>query len=244
MANTSELADLSWSPDHEFIWGTIFGAAGTEIVGDRDLLKAVVAFANDHSVADELLRAGRRHDIESKNGKRKRKPATESEIDAAIARDRADAQDLLRTAVEDFPALFNRVKTFVGSYGWFSVVRRPAFGMTSTGKVGIVWRLDSDDVPLTAGRRFDHALAYAAALLVSDEYESRSKLRCCKLESCGRFFYFEREPGKGGRPRDSYCSTEHASIAHQKDSARRHREAKRKRIEAAEARKKQRRRHK
>jgi hypothetical protein len=240
--NSTELQDLSYNPDHEFVWQTVFGDTPSRVIGDRDLLHAVVRFANGESVADQFIRAGRLVEMTGSEG---RIEVTDAEIDAAIARDRSQARQLLHAAIEDLPFLLGVLTLFTKLHpGGFGIVRRPSFGTTSTGEIGVEWVLDLDDAPHSGGRRFDHALAYTAALLYSDEFQCRSKLRCCKLESCGQFFYFDREPGKAGRPRDSFCSTEHAAIAHQKDSARRHREAKRKRIEAAEARKKQRRRHK
>ena len=242
MVKSTGLQDLSYNPDHEFVWQTVFGDTGQRVISDRDLLHAFVTFANGETVADQFVRAGRLVEMTGSEG---RIEVTDAEIDAAVARDKLQARQMLHAAIDDLPSLWGVLALFTKLHpGGFGIVRRPSFGITSTGSTGVEWALDLDDVPSSGGRRFDHALAYVGALLYTDEFQSRSKLRCCKLESCGRFFYFEREPGKGGRPRDSYCSTEHASIAHQKDSARRHREAKRKRIEAAEARKKQRRRHK
>jgi hypothetical protein len=124
--------------------------------------------------------------------------------------------------------------------GGSAVIRRPAFKVTENNDVAVSWHLDLDD--FTAGDSLTHILAYAAAVLVSDKSQFRSDLRCCKLESCGNFFLVER--GKAGRPRDSYCSPEHLKVAHEKDSARRHRKAKHARIELEKTYKQQRRRHK
>lgn len=242
MVKSTGLQDLSYNPDHEFVWQTVFGDTPSRVIGDRDLLHAVVRFANGESVADQFIRAGRLVEMTGSEG---RIEVTDAEIDAAIARDRSQARQLLRAAIEDLPFLLGVLTLFTKLHpGGFGIVRRPSFGTTSTGEIGVEWVLDLDDVPHSGGRRFDHALAYVGALLYTDEFQCRSKLRRCKLESCARFFYFAREPGKGGRPRDSFCSTEHGQIWHRKDNSRRQREAKRKRIEKEQARKQQRWRHK
>ena len=241
MVNRRKRTGSDWIPDHES-FGAIFGQTYA-VVGDRDLLRAGLDFANGDA-ANNALRANTALEM-AQRGLGVRKAFAEATIDDAIARDREQARLVMRAAVEDLSSLEMILRMFVKLHPrGFGIVRRPSFGITSTGSTGVEWTLDLDDVPSSGGRRFDHALAYVGALLYTDEFQCRSKLRRCKLESCARFFYFEREPGKGGRPRDAYCSTEHLDIAHQKDSARRHREAKRKRIEKEQARKQQRRRHK
>lgn len=241
-------AEVDWVPDHES-FRAVFGQS-YPVVGDRDLVRAVVDLANGETAtadSEDATHAYRANTfLERVQDRINFKEAkSDKTINEAIARDREQARLVLRAAIEGQPSLGLLLGIFVKLHPrGFAIVSRPFFGMTTTGKVGIEWVLDLDDVPSTGGRRFDHALAYAAALLYSDEFQCRSKLRCCKLDSCGRFFYFEREPGKAGRPRDSYCSPEHMKIAHEKDSARRHREAKRARTEAKHTRKEQLRRHK
>jgi len=248
MVKRRRKVEVDWIPDHES-FRAVFGQS-YPVVSDRDLLRAVVDLANGDTAtvdSDDATHSYRANTFLERvqDGIGFKEAKSENTIDEAIAQDRERARLVLRAATEGQPSLELLLRIFVKLHPrGFAIVRRPSFGITSTGKVGIEWFLDLDAVPGTGGRRFDHALAYAAALLYSDEFQCRSKLRCCKLDSCGRFFYFEREPGKAGRPRDSYCSPEHMKIAHEKDSARRHREAKRARAEAKHTRKQQLRRHK
>jgi len=246
---------LEWPSDkfeHPFsVFDSIFGFTRRPVFDDIDLLLRIIDFANDdvgldivedkyrEAIAferDEFPNLGKdgEPDFEAFH-KRIRRFIDPAEVNALIARDRKNAANVLHAAATTPQKLgeWLRIWRTKNESGEIGIVRRPSLGLGSKGEVQINWRLEADE--FSKGALISHSLAYAAALLLTDHQGCRSNLGYCRLAGCGRFFEVER--GKPGKPRRDYCSTAHMKAAHERDSARRHRDSRdRKKAEAGKKR--------
>jgi len=105
-----------------------------------------------------------------------------------------------------------------------TVASTPARVSVGSGGPGVhfcVW-------PVIYPRTRQQTLAYALALLLSDDRPYGHDLRRCQLPDCGRFFLVHRPPR--GRPRESYCSNEHMEVAQLATASKRASESRARRI--------------
>jgi len=155
----------------------------------------------------------------------------QSDVEFLISGLRDNTKKVLHAAATNPDRLLEWLNKWRARHGSaIGIVRRPEMAVDGRGRLKILWQLDIDN--WSPGADFNKALAYVAALLLGDQDGCRSNLGFCHLPECGKYFVVER--GRPGKPRRDYCSTKHMKTAHERDSARRHRESReRKKAEAA-----------
>lgn len=156
----------------------------------------------------------------------------QEDVDALVAKDRASASSMLQAAANDPQQLVEALGQWQFLHGHLiGVSRRCAMSTNQRGEFEIFWKIEVDP---SSGDWINNVLAYVSALFLTDQDGCRTNLGYCRLPECGK--YFEVERGKPGKPRRDYCSAAHMKAAHERDSARRHRNARDRR--KAEAKKK------
>jgi len=224
-----------------------FGKSERPVYDDADLIQRVIEFANgetDRRPAADSYRFALAMDLdlfpdvedgriinEAKYNALVAKLVPEEEVNSLLARDKLNAVRVLRAAATDHKQLIEWINSWRARYGdSIGMGRRPKIGATARSSLQITWPLELDSS--APGGDVPNALAYVAALMLSDLNNCRTNLGYCRLPECGRFFVVER--GKPGKPRRDYCSTAHMKAAHERNSARRHQVSReRKKAEAA-----------